>query len=224
MSTSDDGGSRRAGPARRVPLARGLSTKLLVLTVLFVLIAEVLIFLPSVANFRLQWLEQRLGTAAAVAEVLLHGNPDSLSQAAQNDVLMAIGAKAIAVRDAGVSRLHGGDRHAAEGRRACRPRPHRPFQAISDALGELFSGGKRMLRVFGPVGESDKEFELIIGDAQLRQAMLIYARNVALPVAADLAVHRHAGLLRHQPHDDPADPRDDALHAGFRRERRTTPA
>ena len=33
---------------RSVPLSRGLSLKLLVLTILFVLIAEVLIFLPSI--------------------------------------------------------------------------------------------------------------------------------------------------------------------------------
>ena len=37
-----------------------------------------------------------------------------------------------------------------------------------------------MLRVFGPVGDSDKEFELIIPDDMLRKAMLIYSRNVAL--------------------------------------------
>src|SRR5690606_34365175 len=41
-------------------------------------------------------------------------------------------------------------------------------------------GGDRVLRVFGPVGESDTEFELLIGDTQLRKALLIYARNVAL--------------------------------------------
>ena len=65
---------------RDVPLARGLSTKLLLLTILFVLIAEVLIFLPSIANFRLRWLEERLGTAAAVSVVLLQSDPESLSQ------------------------------------------------------------------------------------------------------------------------------------------------
>ena len=56
-------------------LPRGLSTKLLLLTVIFVMIAELLIFLPSVANFRLQWLEERLATAAAVSVVLLAGRP-----------------------------------------------------------------------------------------------------------------------------------------------------
>ena len=57
-------------PSDAVPLSRGLSTKLLLLTILFVMLAEILIFLPSVANFRLRWLEERLATAAAVGIVL----------------------------------------------------------------------------------------------------------------------------------------------------------
>ena len=103
IATGD--GHARDEAATTVPLTRGLSAKLLVLTILFVLVAEILIFLPSIANFKLRWLEERLGTAAAVSVVLLQGEPESLSRAAQNDVLMAIGAKAIAVRAGGVSRL-----------------------------------------------------------------------------------------------------------------------
>jgi signal transduction histidine kinase len=44
----------------------GLSAKLLLLTLLFVMLAEVLIFVPSVANFRISWLSDRL-TAARLA-------------------------------------------------------------------------------------------------------------------------------------------------------------
>src|SRR6185436_15896303 len=44
----------------------GLSAKLLLLTLLFVMLAEVLIFVPSVANFRIRWLSDRL-TAARLA-------------------------------------------------------------------------------------------------------------------------------------------------------------
>ena len=63
---------RRACPTSgRSRWRGGLSTKLLLLTILFVLIAEVLIFVPSIANFRLRWLEERLGTAAAVSVVLI---------------------------------------------------------------------------------------------------------------------------------------------------------
>ena len=41
----------------------GLSGKLLVLTILFVMIAEVLIYVPSIANYRLSLLNDRLSAA-----------------------------------------------------------------------------------------------------------------------------------------------------------------
>ena len=169
----------RAGAAR-VPLTRGLSAKLLLLTILFVMLAEVLIFLPSVANFRLQWLEQRLGTAAAVATVLVDGDPASLSREAQDDVLASIGVHAIAILDAGESRLlvvsempPRVDQHVDVGGTG-------QLEAIAGALDTLVAGGDRMLRVFGHVGDSATQYELLIPDTQLRRAMLIYSRNVAI--------------------------------------------
>ena len=54
-------------PSERVRLARGLSTKILLLTVLFVMIAEVFIYVPSIANFRNVWLADRLGDARIAA-------------------------------------------------------------------------------------------------------------------------------------------------------------
>ena len=68
-----------ANSTRRVPLSRGLSTKLLLLTIAFVLLAEILIFLPWIASYRVNWLKERLSTAAAVSIVLLQGEPNSLS-------------------------------------------------------------------------------------------------------------------------------------------------
>ena len=57
MANLDD----QSGPVR-VPRF-GLSGKLLVLTILFVMIAEVLIYVPSVSQFRLNWLNDRLAAA-----------------------------------------------------------------------------------------------------------------------------------------------------------------
>ena len=48
----------------------GLSGKLLFLTILFVMIAEVLIYVPSVANFRVVWLKDHLAAAYTAALVL----------------------------------------------------------------------------------------------------------------------------------------------------------
>lgn len=163
-----------------VALGRGLSMKLLVLTMLFVLIAEVLIFIPSIANFRLRWLEERLSTAAAVATVLVGEDASTLSRATQDEVLASLGAKAVAVRDEGMSQLLVAaemppqvDEHIALAATS-------PLTAVRGALSTALWGGERMLRVFGRVGDSAKEFELIIPDKDLRKAMMVYARNVAI--------------------------------------------
>ncbi|CAM5446657.1 Adaptive-response sensory-kinase SasA [Mycolicibacterium aubagnense] len=166
--------------ARVVPLARGLSAKLILLTIVFVLLAEVLIFLPSIADYRTRWLRERLNTAAAVSVVLVEGDPGALSRTAQDDLLMALGAKAIAVRDGDASRLLAVasmppkvDEHIDIANTGM-------FAQLSDALETLFWGGDRTLRIFGPVGEQGREFELIMPDYRLRAAMLSFSRNIAL--------------------------------------------
>ena len=52
---------------RRAGVGRSLSTKLLLLTILFVMVAEVLIYVPSIANFRNMWLQEKLDMAAIAA-------------------------------------------------------------------------------------------------------------------------------------------------------------
>jgi signal transduction histidine kinase len=180
-NTSVDEQADTASPvvARRVPLARGLSAKLLLFTIAFGLLAEILIFLPSVASYRVSWLKERLATAAAVSIVLVQGDPQSLSQTAQNDVLMAIGAKAIAVRDGGVSRLLAVAEMPPQVDEHIDIAHIGMIEEMSGALDTLIFGGDRMLRVFGPVGTSTDEFELIMPDYRLRAAMLTYSRTVA---------------------------------------------
>jgi signal transduction histidine kinase len=163
-----------------IPLMRRLSTKLLILTIVSVLVAEVLIFIPSIANFRLRWLEERLNTAAAATVVLIGNDATPLPQNIQNDVLAALGAKAVAVRSGGDSRLLVVSEMPPEVNEHVDLAATGPVAAIGGALGTILYGGDRMLRVFGQVGDSDKEFELIIPDASLRKAMLVYARNVAI--------------------------------------------
>ncbi len=163
-----------------VPRGRGLSAKLLVLTAIFVLLAEILIFLPSISNFRLRWLEERLGTAAAVSVLLVQDDAAHLPREVQNEVLMSIGAKAVAVRDGGVSRLLVVSEMPPHVDEHIDLANTRPLTAMGDALDTLIFGGDRTLRVFGHVGESDKEFELIIPDQRLHKAMLAYSRNVGI--------------------------------------------
>ena len=82
-----------------------LSTKLIFLTVLFVLIAEVLIFVPSVANFRINWLKERLATAEIASIVFISVRQLVVAPNVQTQVLAATSADAIVVRENGESRL-----------------------------------------------------------------------------------------------------------------------
>ncbi|MEO0994710.1 MAG: sensor histidine kinase, partial [Pseudomonadota bacterium] len=56
---------------------RGLSGRLLVVTVLIVMLVEVVIFIPSVARFRADYLTERLERAELAALALL-GAPDEM--------------------------------------------------------------------------------------------------------------------------------------------------
>ncbi|MGC2857020.1 sensor histidine kinase [Novispirillum sp. DQ9] len=67
----------RSLPPCRLPLWHSLSGRLLVLTVLFVLLAEVLIFVPSVARFRVTALEDRLGSAL-LALTAVQAHPEGM--------------------------------------------------------------------------------------------------------------------------------------------------
>src|SRR5690606_7443805 len=130
--------------------------RLLVLTILFIMVAEILIFLPSIAAYRHDWLQDRLSRAATASLVLLAGDfGEELPAQVREDVLMAIGARAIAIREAGESRLlvvtdvpPAVDEHIAleEGT---------GLQAIGNALATLFAGGNRILHAYGHVGRDD---------------------------------------------------------------------
>ena len=98
----------------------GLSGKLLWLTVFFIMLAEILIFFPSIASMRVRWLEDRLNTAAAAAIVIDGLQPIELPRALQKETLEATGTKAIVLRKDGTSRLLGNDRYADLRRRILR--------------------------------------------------------------------------------------------------------
>lgn len=178
--TRDDAGRSTIATFEERP-ARSLSRKLLLLTVLFVMIAEVLIFVPSVANMRVRWLKDQLNKAAGTSVIIDGLQNIRLPEALQKEALMATGTKAIALRKDGTTRLIASardmpgtvavsyDLSAVD-----------PVSAIADAFDELLFGGHRAIRVYGPVGSSSMVLDMVLDDGPLRHAMLIYSRNVLI--------------------------------------------
>jgi len=169
-----------AGGERPAGWLSGLSGKLLWMIVLFIMLAEVLIFFPSIASMRIRWLDDKLNTAAAAAIVIDGLQPIELPRAVQKETLEATGTKAIVLRKDGTSRLLAMSEMPTSVDEQYDLTKVTPVSAICDALDTMIFGGTRMIRVYGPVGDTATAVEVVMKDRALRNAMFVYARNVLL--------------------------------------------
>src|SRR5208282_1559663 len=95
-----------ADPHTSLPkLRHSLSAKLLVFTVLFVMVAEVLIFTPSIARFRLDYLEEKIGAAHIAALALEAAPTHMLSPQLEIELLQYVDAYSVALDMHGNQRM-----------------------------------------------------------------------------------------------------------------------
>ena len=156
-----------------------LSWKLLLLTGMFVMVSGILIFVPSLANFRLTWLHDRLVTAEAAAVVLTASDWTRVPRQVQDDLLVSVGAIAIAIRSGEVSRLLATVETPPAVDRTSDLREMRPVSAVFDAFDTLFAPRSRTLRVIGQTSRG-AILEIVMNDSALRAAMFGYSINIFL--------------------------------------------
>jgi hypothetical protein len=91
MASAIDEQPNRAPPRARLPRRLGLSGKLLLLTIPLVMIAEVLIYVPSIANFWMNRLNARLASANTAALVLDAAPSGMVPESLAHQILDSIG-------------------------------------------------------------------------------------------------------------------------------------
>jgi signal transduction histidine kinase len=174
-------GATDAKTPKRTKFGMGLSAKLLWLTILFVMVAEVLIFVPSIANYRKTWLEERL-TAARIAALAIEAAPAAtLPQGLRGELLDTAEVEAVALkREAFRSLLLYRDMPA-------KMDAHYDLRSaswltlIGDALYTFVAPDGRMIRVIGPVQAGNGAFiEVILNENLLRAALLRYSLNILI--------------------------------------------
>ena len=166
------------GPVRKSTF--GLSARLLVLTVLFVMVAEVLIYFPSVANFRRNWLNDRLAAAQVAALVLDAAPAESLPAELQARLLEGVGARAVAIRGGGTRRLLAASDMPAEVARTVDLREVSWLTLIRDAFVVLLWPAERPIRVLGQAMAGADFVEIVLDQKPLRDAMLEFSRNILI--------------------------------------------
>ena len=160
------------------------------LTVLFVMLAEVLIFVPSVANFRITWLTDRL-TAAQLAALAAEAGPGGVvPDPLRAELLRTAQVRAVALKRQNERRLVLPSDGARRVRGELRfPRSARDtgvwgglelrLRLIRQALGVFLAREDRLIRVIGETGMGAGEFiEVVLPEAPLRTAMIRYGLNV----------------------------------------------
>lgn len=172
-----------------------LPTRLLLLTAIFVMLAEILIFVPSVANHRVQLLTQRLETAklASLAAVAVPGGaiPDTLRE----ELLKASGVKSVSWRRNGQRRLmlwsreplsiaeHFDLRPMTAGMGTFSAFKHR-IGLIADAMLAIMSNENRIIRVTGDLGELSADpqdfIEIVFEEERLTNALRKYGLNILI--------------------------------------------
>jgi signal transduction histidine kinase len=170
----------RSAPVR--PPRFGLSGKLLVLTILFVMIAEVLIYVPSVANYRAMWLKDRLASGYTAALVLDAAPNGVVSDALAKQILDSIGARAVAMKMGTQRQLLAVDDMPPAISDDFDMRDVKTFDSIMDTFKLLLDSHTKgkVMRVVGPAPMGGDYIELIMDEPPLRRAVLRYSADILL--------------------------------------------
>ena len=160
----------------------GLSGKLLALTALFVMVLEVLISVPSIANFRLTSIDDQLNRARTAALALDAAPDGAVAEPLARKLLRVVEARALVMKTGEARRLLAVDDMPPEVQITIDRREPLGFSAITDAFDTMLNGDKRLARVLGDAPDEGGVVEIVVDETKLRKAMLAFSVN-ALAVA-----------------------------------------
>jgi signal transduction histidine kinase len=161
-------------------VTRSLSARLLVLTVFFVMVAEVLIYTPSIARFRLTWLEDKLAAGHLAALALVATPEQMVTRDFEEELLAHVGAYAVDLRRANSSTyMLGGDDMPPPVDLEVDLRDRAVAGLILDAYDTLLSGSDRVIEVAGWSPRDPEAYvEMVLDERPLRTAMVAFSWRI----------------------------------------------
>ncbi|MFC0200398.1 sensor histidine kinase [Paracoccus rhizosphaerae] len=152
-----------------------ISGRFAALTTMFVILAELFILLPSLAGFRLDFLESRL-ERAQIASLALLATDDSLATDLESELLQNAGVLNVVLRRNDIRQLVLSSRIPGPIAATYDLRDEDVLQTIDDSLAVLLDRQDRVIRVIGsPVNQAGQLIEITMQTQPLRQAMIDYA-------------------------------------------------
>lgn len=173
-------------------MLNSLSGRLLILTTIFVMVAEVLIFVPSIARFRVDYLNNRLERAQIASLALLAD--DMIDSALEQELLENAGVFNVVLRRDQVRQLMLSSDMPQPISATFDMRDDSAIVLIRDAISRFTSPQNTVIRVIGaPVRDAGILIEITMETGALRMAMIDYGIRI-LVLSAVISVIT-AGLL-----------------------------
>lgn len=192
---------RRGLTARIIAIRHSLSGQVMALTLLVVMAAEVFIYVPSIARFRLMWLEEHLASAQ-IAVLALEEAPEGMISADLTDELL---------RNASVFSVRLMSPGVEDDLYLSKEMPPEPVVwedlrkfsvtgSIVNAFGTLFRGSGRNMGVRGEARfRPGSTVEIVINETPLCAAMIDYSWNIlrlSLVIGLATALFVYFSLMR----------------------------
>ncbi|MDN5569512.1 MAG: sensor histidine kinase, partial [Paracoccus sp. (in: a-proteobacteria)] len=152
-----------------------ISGRFAALTMMFVVLAELFILLPSLASFRLDYLESRL-ERAQIASLALLATDESLASDLETELLQNADVFNVVLRRNDIRQLVLSSPIPGPIAATYDLREDSVLQTIDDSLATLMDRQNRVIRVIGaPVNQAGQLIEITMQTTQLR------AENITIP-------------------------------------------
>jgi signal transduction histidine kinase len=163
---------------RRLGFVNSLSGRFLVLTIIFVMIAEVLIFVPSIARFRADYLLLRL-EKAQIASLALLATDGEIGPDLEGELLANAGVFNVVLRRDEIRQLILSSPIPGPVEATYDLRLSGPWELIRDASRQMVDADNRVIRVIGnPVQDAGLLIEVTMESGPLRRAMVDYGLRI----------------------------------------------
>ncbi|HLH10456.1 MAG TPA: HAMP domain-containing sensor histidine kinase [Methylovirgula sp.] len=168
----------------------GLATRTLICIVAFILVAEIAVYVPIVANFRDNWLRNRLSAAYTATLVLEAAPRQMVSDQLSRELLNSVGARIIVLNAHGTRQILAATSMPPRVDEFYDLRHTGFFQSLAAAYRTYTSKG-RVITVLGDAPMGGEGIEVTMDEADLTQAVHRVAHkilSISLSIAALVAV------------------------------------
>ncbi len=184
----DDAGGNAQGFAGRRPHF-GLATRTLISVVAFIMAAEIIIYVPIVANYRENWLRNRLAAAYTAALVLEAAPRAMVSDQLSRELLNSVGARIIVLNSHGARQILAATTLPPRVDEFYDLQHSNFFDALAAAYRTYTSKG-RVITVMGEAPMGGDAIEVTMNEAPLTEALHKFATHIlriSLAIAAIVA-------------------------------------